>query len=112
MLKSRTGNEKSVQMVTWAICGSCDTFVIVNRVVSPAAFARSTSKYGSSNVAAGATLMSQLSSLFVVAGAPVGNVAFGAIAPALRAYAEPATARMAIRAQTKAFLISISYTSQ
>jgi len=53
--------------------------VIVNSVVSPAALSRSTSKYGSSSVAAGATLMSQLSSLLVVAGPPSSNVAFAAI---------------------------------
>ena len=78
------------------------TITNVNSVVSPAGLVRSTSKYGSSSVAAGATPMSQLSSLFVVAGEPVRNVA-SAVIP--RANAEPDTAKMAIRAQTKVFLI-------
>src|SRR5687768_8052834 len=107
MLKSSTGYERSVQTVTWAICGRFETLVTVHNVSSSATLVRLTSKYGSSSVAAGATLMSQLSSLFVVAGEPVRKVASALTPPA---NAEPDTAMMAIRAQTKVFLISISYT--
>ncbi|HEX8616329.1 MAG TPA: hypothetical protein VF911_01975 [Thermoanaerobaculia bacterium] len=109
-MKSMTGYEKSVHSVMWAICSTFDVFVIVKMVCSPAREARSTSKYGSSSVAAGATPMSQLSSLFVVAGAPVGNVALVATPEGL-ANAEPATTSVANRAQTVSFFISISYTS-
>src|SRR5687767_12299889 len=111
MLKSMTGYEKSVQSTTCAMAGNCDTFVIVNSVVSPAR-SSATSKYGSSSVAAGATEMSQLSSLFVVAGEPVRNVA-SATTPrcAGAANSDPATTSVANRAQTVSFFISISYTS-
>src|SRR5215213_1312878 len=105
MLKSSTGYDQSLQTVTCAICGIADTFVTVQRVVCAVATgeAMSTSKYGSSSVAAGAVPMSQLSSFRVVAGEPDGNVAFCATAA-------PATSRT-IRAQTKDLFISISYTS-
>ncbi|HEX9986494.1 MAG TPA: hypothetical protein VGF69_24765 [Thermoanaerobaculia bacterium] len=69
----------------------------------------STSKYGSRRVAAGATLMSQLSSLLVVVGAPVAKVAFET---GTAANAEPATIRVAMRAQTKNFFINLSPTLQ
>jgi hypothetical protein len=75
-LKSRTGNDQSVQIVTCAICGTCVTLVTVNNVVCAVVCGelKSTSKYGSSSVAAGAMLMSHESSLFVVDGpAPVKN---------------------------------------
>ncbi len=94
-----------------ATCSTFDVFVIVKIVFSPVREARSTSKYGSSSVAAGATPMSQLSSLFVVAGAPVGNVAFATTLSGRAANAEPATTSVANRAQTVSFFISISYTS-
>src|SRR5262249_44564664 len=76
MLKSRTGYDQSVHSVTCAIWGKRLVLVIVNRVVEPVpcAAAVSTSKYGSSSVAAGVTPMSHESALFVVAGWPVVNV--------------------------------------
>jgi len=72
-----TGNARSLQSVTRAICGYCDVLTTVKSVVSavPGEALMSTSKYGSSNVAAGVTPMSQLSSLFVVDGLPLGSVA-------------------------------------
>src|SRR5690242_6968682 len=98
MLKSSTGYERSVQTVTWAICGRFETLVTVHNVSSSWPLTRLTSKYGSSSVAAGATPMSQLSSLFVVAGESLVKVASAAIP---LANAEPDKANMAIRAQTK-----------
>jgi hypothetical protein len=93
------------------MAGYCDVFVIVNSVVSPSG-SSATSKYGSSSVAAGATEMSQLSSLFVVAGEPDRNVASGAmLVRAGAANSDPATTNVANRAQTVSFFISISYTS-
>src|SRR5687768_2168839 len=107
-----TGYEKSVHRVMWATCGRFETFVIVKIVVSPvpAGELMSTSKYGSSSVAAGVTPMSHESSLFVVDGPPVANVAFSRMFQSA-ANADPATSKVAIKAQTKVFLISISYTS-
>src|SRR5437016_14257404 len=82
MLKSRAGNDQSVQTTTCAICGRSVTFTIVNRVVRAVVCGdlKSTSKYGSSSVAAGAEeAMSHVSSLFVEVGSsPLLNVAFGA----------------------------------
>src|SRR5256885_14075412 len=99
MLKSRTGNDQSVQMVTWAICGKRLTFVIV-KSVSCVRLVISTSKYGRSRVAAGATPMSHESSLFVVVGppatpgSPVLKVASGAGGKwRVTANAEPALRR-------------------
>src|SRR5258708_26505336 len=108
MLKSRAANDQSVQTTTWAICGTRLTFVMVNRVVRAvvAGDLKSTSKNGSSSVAAGAVLMSQASSLFVVVGpeampgVPNANVAFGAIPslpPAPAANAEPAIRKESAR---------------
>src|SRR5438552_6388995 len=85
MLKSRAAYDQSVQTTTCAICGKALTFVIVNNVVRAVVCVdrKSTSKYGSNNVAAGATPMSHESSLFVVVGplktpgAPKVKVAFG-----------------------------------
>src|SRR5262249_24102733 len=116
---SRTGNDQSVQIVTCAICGICVTFVIVKRVVCAVVCGelKSTSKYGSSSVAAGAVLISQLSSLSVVDGpAPVKNAApagaLGAtVACCIPANAEPAIRRVATMAHTKSFFIIFSYTS-
>src|SRR6266545_7407224 len=70
MLKSSAGNAQSVQMTTWAICGSGETFCTVKSVCVAVVCGdlKSTSKYGRSSVAAGCTAMSQLSSLFVVVG--------------------------------------------
>jgi hypothetical protein len=75
----------------------------------------STSKYGRSSVAAGAVLMSQLSSLFVVVGAenskPPPAVALAAAVNCCLANAEPAIRRVATMAHTKSFFIIFSYTS-
>src|SRR5207253_9657469 len=100
MLKSSAANDQSVQRTTCAICGTRLVFVIVKRVVRAVAAVdtKSTSKYGSSSVAAEATLMSHASSLLVVVGPeaipgePNAKVAFGATRVMLpAAKAEPAT---------------------
>ena len=91
---------------------------MVNRVVRAVAAddLKSTSKYGSNNVAAGATLMSHVSSLLVVDGpdaappTPGLNVAFGAFV-SMRANAGPTISMAASIARTVSFLISFSYTS-
>src|SRR3954465_1150093 len=67
MLKSRTGYDQSVQMVTCAICGYRVTFVIV-KSVSSVRLVISTSKCGRRSVAAGPTVTSQESSLLTVDG--------------------------------------------
>src|SRR6266508_6122389 len=118
MLKSSAAKDQSVQTTTCAICGSALTFVIVNRVVRAVVCGdlKSTSKYGSNNVAAGAVLMSHVSSLLVVVGpnatpaAPKANVAFGCTC-CVRANAAPAIRTAASMARTVSFLISFSYTS-
>src|SRR5205814_5913414 len=115
MLKSRAGNDQSVQTTTCAICGRSVTFTIVNSVVRAVVWGdlKSTSKYGSNSVAAGAEeAMSHVSSLFVdVGSSPLLNVAFGAMTGfPTPAKAEPATSRTAIR--TMSFFISFSYTSR
>src|SRR5256714_8762012 len=117
MLKSRAGNDQSVQTTTCAICGRSLVFTIVNSVVRAVVWGdlQSTSKYGSNSVAAGAEeAMSHVSSLFVdVGSSPLLNVAFGAtpigVLPAA-AKAEPATSRTAI--STMSLFISFSYTSK
>src|SRR5947199_10238790 len=102
MLKSRAGNDQSVQTTTCAICGRSVTFTIVNRVVRAVVWGdlKSTSKYGSNSVAAGAEeAMSHVSSLFVdVGSSPLLNVAFGATPRCFPAPAKagPATCRTAI----------------
>src|SRR2546423_7907296 len=81
MLKSRAGNDQSVQSVTCTIWGSGEVLTIV-KIVERAVVCgdrKSTSKYGRSSVAAGCRAMSQLSSLFVVAGR-IGDVAPDAVA--------------------------------
>src|SRR5215212_2039417 len=109
MLKSRTGNDQSVQTVTCAICGDEDTFVMVNRVVSlePAGAVMFTSKNGSNRVAAGMFVVSHESSLLVVVGfRPFENVAFGCNSNRFPApNADPAIASMATRAKIISFLI-------
>src|SRR5437016_13744589 len=114
MLKSRAGNDQSVQTTTCAICGRSVTVTIVNRVVRAVVWGdlKSTSKYGSNSVAAGAEeAMSHVSSLFVdVGSSPLLNVAFGATVMWLLAKAEPATSSTAIR--TMSFFISLSPTRQ
>ncbi len=90
---------------------------MVNRVVRAvvAGDLKSTSKNGSSSVAAGAVLMSHASSLFVVVGpeampgVPNANVAFGCTSLPAPANAEPAIRREAAR--TISFFILFSYTS-
>ena len=93
---------------------------MVNRVFRAVAAddLKSTSKYGSNNVAAGATLMSHVSSLLVVNGpdaappTPGVNVAFGACTKCVeRANAGPTISMVASIARTVSFLISFSYTS-
>src|SRR2546430_17270856 len=115
MLKSMAGNDQSVQTTTCAICGRSLVFTIVNSVVRAVVWGdlKSTSKYGSNSVAAGAfDAMSHVSSLFVDVGSnPLLNVAFGAVRKLVpAAKAEPATRRTAIR--TMSFFISFSYTSR
>src|SRR5258706_11556859 len=118
MLKSRAANDQSVQITQCAIWGTRLVFVMVNRVVRAvvAVDLKSTSKYGSSSVAAGATLMSHASSLFVVVGPeaipgpPNAKVAFGVTrreVPVPAAKAEPTIRREAAR--TKSFFILFSY---
>src|ERR1051325_213883 len=99
MLKSRAGYDQSVQTTTCAICGRSLVFTIVNSVVLAvwAGLLKSTSKYGSSSVAAGATATSHVSSLFVLLGrSPLLNVALN-FAERLfpDASAEPATRSVA-----------------
>src|SRR3954462_6820106 len=55
MLKARTGTDRSLQSVMWASTATLEELFTENRVVSPFGSLRSTSKYGSSSVAAGAT---------------------------------------------------------
>src|SRR3954453_19889101 len=116
MLKSRTGKDQSVQTVTWAICGRRLTFVIVKSVFC-VRLATSTSKYGRSRVAGGATPLSHESSLLVVVGppatpgAPKLKVASGAgVRCRSTANAEPAIRRVASMARTKSFFMLFSYT--
>src|SRR5437660_6315249 len=94
MLKSRAGNDQSVQTTTCAICGRSVTFTIVNRVVRAVVWGdlKSTSKYGSNSVAAGAEeAMSHVSSLFVdVGSSPLG---FGRERRAAPLRLEPLSAR-------------------
>jgi hypothetical protein len=75
MLKVKAANAQSVHTTQCAISGIWLVFVMVKIVVRAAARAarKSTSKYGKSNVAAGVTLMSHASSLFVVAGADTAS---------------------------------------
>src|SRR5437660_1879440 len=77
MLKVRAAYAQSVQSVTWAICGWALTLVTVKTVVRAEAEdeTKSTSKYGSSSVAAGATPMSHESSLPARAGVAPRSVA-------------------------------------
>src|SRR5207244_11917327 len=108
MLKSRAGNDQSVQTTTCAICGRSVVFTIVNSVVRAVVWGdlKSTSKNGSNSVAAGAEeAMSQVSSLFVdVGSSPLLNVAFGATVSRPLAKAELATSSTAIT--TMSFFIS------
>src|ERR1700743_760365 len=53
MLKSRTGTDRSDHTTTWARTAVADALLTENRVVNPLGLLRSTSKYGSSSVAAG-----------------------------------------------------------
>src|SRR2546421_590261 len=113
MLKSRAGNDQSVQTTTCAICGRSVVFTIVNSVVRAVVWGdlKSTSKYGSNSVAAGAEeAMSHVSSLLVdVGNSPLFNAAFGATFRRPLAKAEPATSSSAII--TMRFFISSSLPS-
>src|SRR5258708_3515894 len=53
MLKSRTGTDRSDQITTWTRIAVAEALLTENSVVNPFGLLRSTSKYGSSNVAAG-----------------------------------------------------------
>src|SRR5688572_19693278 len=53
MSKSSVGIDSSVQNVTWATAAEAEALFTENSVVTPWALSRSTSKYGSSRVAAG-----------------------------------------------------------
>src|SRR6185312_1314060 len=55
MLKSRTGDERALQRITWARTATAAELFTENRVLGPLALSKSTSKYGSSSVAAGVT---------------------------------------------------------
>src|SRR3954447_1888033 len=59
MLKASTGTDRSLQIVTWASTAWADELFTETSVVSPFGLLRSTSKYGSSSVAAGETSMLQ-----------------------------------------------------
>src|SRR4030095_6115963 len=60
MLKSRTGTDRSDHTTTWARAAVAEALLIENRVVTPLGVVRSTSKYGSSSVAAGTSSMVQI----------------------------------------------------
>src|SRR5580693_6041998 len=70
MLKSSTGTERSDQMTTWTRTAVAEALLTENRVVSPFGSLRSTSKYGSSSVAAGTSSMVQMTA---EAGAATAN---------------------------------------
>src|SRR6185312_7048979 len=60
MLKASTGTDRSLQIVTWASTVWADELFTETSVLSPFGLLRSTSKYGSSSVAAGATSRLQM----------------------------------------------------
>src|ERR1700730_2840638 len=60
MLKSSTGTERSDQMTTWTRIAVAEALLTENKVVNPFGLLRSTSKYGSSSVAAGTSSMVQM----------------------------------------------------
>src|SRR6202035_5895431 len=60
MLKSRTGTDRSDHTTTWARIAVAEALFTENRVVIPFPFARSTSKYGNSKVAAGTSSIVQM----------------------------------------------------
>src|SRR6202035_4887286 len=60
MLKSRTGTDRSDHTTTWARIAVAEALFTENRVVIPFPFARSTSKYGNSRVAAGTSSTVQM----------------------------------------------------
>src|SRR5476649_1894204 len=76
-LNVKDGYDQSVQIVTRAICWCGETFTTLKTVVRAVDAVPSswTWKYGRRSVAAGATPMSQESSLFVVEGAMLDEVA-------------------------------------
>src|ERR1043166_8519342 len=80
MLNVSIGYDQSVQSVTRAICGSAVVFWMVKSVVSAVVCGvrKSTSKYGRSSVAAGSSETSHESSLSVVVGFRVADVAAAA----------------------------------
>src|SRR5262249_8487808 len=60
MLKSSTGTERSVQMTTWTSTAVAEALLTENSVVNAFGLLRSTSKYGSSKVAAGTSSIVQI----------------------------------------------------
>ncbi len=60
MLKSSTGTERSDHNTTWTSAAVAEALLTENRVVSPFGLLRSTSKYGSSKVAAGTSSIVQI----------------------------------------------------
>src|SRR4030095_7622650 len=60
MLKSSTGTDRSDHTTTWARIAVAEALLTENRVVTPLALDKSTSKYGSSSVAAGTSSMVQM----------------------------------------------------
>src|SRR6202023_3553926 len=60
MLKSRTGTDRSDQITTWTRIAVAEALLTENKVVNPFGLLRSTSKYGSSSVAAGTSSIVQM----------------------------------------------------
>src|SRR5258708_25517680 len=63
MLKSSTGTDRSDQSTTCTSTAVAEALLTENSVVSPFGVLRSTSKYGSSSVAAGTASMAQITAL-------------------------------------------------
>src|SRR5713226_3502144 len=70
MLKSSTGTDRSDQSTTCTSTAVAEALLTENSVVNPFGLFRSTSKYGSSSVAAGTASMVQITA---VAGAPTDS---------------------------------------
>src|SRR5215472_7814181 len=81
MLKSSTGTERSVQMTTWTRIAVAEALLTENSVVNPFGLLRSTSKYGSSKVAAGTSSIVQMTA---AAGAETANSETRASSPTLQ----------------------------
>src|SRR5260370_4385749 len=70
MLKSSTGTDRSDQITTWTRIAVAEALLTENSVVNPFGLLRSTSKYGSSSVAAGTASIVQITA---AAGAAASN---------------------------------------